>query len=46
MLIGNKMDEIKEVKKNMSSKLDMKDIDATNFTLGIDIKRHRETRKI
>jgi hypothetical protein len=33
LLIGNNMDAIKEVKKKLSSKFDMKDIDATNFIL-------------
>jgi hypothetical protein len=37
--IGNSMDEIKEVKKQLSSKFDMKDLGATNFILGMEIKR-------
>jgi hypothetical protein len=40
LLIGNNMDSIKEVKKQLSSKLNMKDIDATNFILEMDIKRY------
>jgi hypothetical protein len=43
LFIGNNMDTIKELKKHLSSKLDMKDIDATNFILGMDIKRDRAT---
>jgi hypothetical protein len=40
LLIGNNIDTIKEVKKQLSSKLDMKDISANNFILGMDIKRY------
>jgi hypothetical protein len=46
LLIGNNMDTIKEVKKQLSSKFDMKDISASNFILGMDIKKDRATRKI
>jgi hypothetical protein len=46
LLIGNSMDVIKEVKNYLSSKLDMQDIDATNFILGMHIKRDRATRNI
>jgi hypothetical protein len=46
LLIGNNMDVIKEVKKNLSSKFDMKYLGAANFILGMDIKRDRPTRKI
>ena len=45
-LIGNNMNAIKEVKKKLSSKLDMKDLGATNFILGMEIKRDRATRKL
>jgi hypothetical protein len=38
-LIGNIMDAIKEVKKKLSSKFNMKDIDETKFILGIKEKR-------
>jgi hypothetical protein len=41
LLIGNNMDTIKEVKKQLSSKLEMKDLDATNFIMGMVIKRDR-----
>jgi hypothetical protein len=40
LLIGNNMDIIKEVKKQLFSKLDMKDLDETNFIMGMDIKRY------
>jgi hypothetical protein len=39
LLIGNNMDAIKEVKKQLSSKFDMKDLGATNFIMGMEIKR-------
>jgi hypothetical protein len=39
LLIRNNMDAIKEVKKQLSSKFDMKDLAATNFILGMEIKR-------
>jgi hypothetical protein len=39
LLIGNKMDTIKEVKKQISSKFSMKDLDVANFILGMEIKR-------
>jgi hypothetical protein len=40
LLIGNNMDIIKEVKKQLFSKFDMKDIDATKFIMGMEIKRY------
>jgi hypothetical protein len=46
LLIGNNMNAIKEVKKKLSSKFDMKDIDAMNFILGMEIKRDRAVRKL
>jgi hypothetical protein len=46
LLIGNNMDTIKEVKKQLSSKFDMKDIDATNFIMKMRIKRDRATRQV
>jgi hypothetical protein len=45
-LIGNNMDAINEVKKKLSSKFDMKDIGATKFILGMEIKRDLAARKI
>jgi hypothetical protein len=39
LLIGNNMDAIKEVKKKLSSKFDMKDINVAKFILGMEIKR-------
>jgi hypothetical protein len=46
LLIGNSMDAIKEVKKQLSSKFDVKDLGATNFILGMEIKRDQAARKL
>jgi hypothetical protein len=46
LLIGNNMDVIKEVKSQLSSKFDMKDLGAANFILGMEIKRDRANRKL
>jgi hypothetical protein len=46
LLIGNNMNAIKEVKKQLSSKFNMKDLGAMNFILRIGIKRDRETRNL
>jgi hypothetical protein len=46
LLIGNNMDAIKEMKKKLSSKFDMKDLDASNFILGMEIKRNQAARKL
>nr|AAF65309.1 reverse transcriptase [Picea glauca] len=46
LLVGNNMDVIKEVKSQLSSKFDMKDLGAANFILGMDIKRDRANRKL
>ena len=45
-LIGNNMYAIKEMKKKLSSKFDMKDLDASNFILGMEIKRDQAARKL
>jgi hypothetical protein len=45
-LIGNSMDAIKEVKKKLSSKFDMKDLSALKFIMGMEIKRDKEARNI
>jgi hypothetical protein len=39
LLVGNNMDVIKEVKSQLSSKFDMKDLNVVNFILGMEIKR-------
>jgi hypothetical protein len=46
LLIGNSMNTIKEVKKQLSSKFDTKYISATNFIMGMEIKRDRATRNL
>jgi hypothetical protein len=46
LLVGNNMDVIKEVKSQLSSKFDMKDLGATNFILGMEIKRDCANKKI
>jgi hypothetical protein len=46
LLVGNNMDVIKEVKSQLSSKFDMKDLGAANFILGMDIKRDHANKKI
>jgi hypothetical protein len=45
-LIGNNMNTIKEVKKHLSSKFNMKYLGATNFIMGMEIKRDRATIKL
>ena len=46
LLVGNNMDVIKEVKSQLSSKFDMKDLGSANFILGMDIKRDLANRKL
>jgi hypothetical protein len=43
LLVGNNMDVIKEVKLQLSSKFDMKDLGVANFILGMEIKRDLQT---
>jgi hypothetical protein len=45
LLVGNNMDVI-EVKSQLSSQFDMKDLSAANFILGMEIKRDRANMKI
>ena len=40
LLVGNDMDLIKEVKQQLSSKFDMKDIGPTHIILGITTTKH------
>ena len=44
LLIRNNMDLIKEVKQNLSSKFNMKDLRPTHSILGIEMKRDRVNR--
>ena len=46
LLVGNDMKVIKEVKSQLSSKIDMKDLGAANFILGMEIKRNPTERKL
>jgi hypothetical protein len=46
LLIGNNMEAIKEVKKKISSKFNMKDLSAAKFILGMEIKRDRAARNL
>ena len=47
LLIRNNKEIIQDVKTQLSSKFDMKDIGAANFILGImEIKRNKENRKL
>ena len=45
-IIGNTMNVIKEVKSQLSSKFEVKDLGAANFILGMEIKRDRPSRKL
>ena len=46
LLIGNNKDVIKEVKSQLSSKFDMKDLGAANFIMGMEIRRDRGKKMI
>jgi hypothetical protein len=46
LLIGNNKDIIQDVKTQFSSKFDMKDLGASNFILGMKIKRDQKKRKL
>ena len=46
LLIGNNKDVIKEVKSQLSSKFDMKDLDVANFTVEMEIRRDRANMMI
>lgn len=46
LLVKTTMDLVKEVKLQMSSMFDMKDLDAAHFILGMEIKRDRPARRI
>jgi hypothetical protein len=46
LLIGNNKEIIQDVKTQLSSKFDMKDIDASNFILDMEIKRDKKKRKL
>jgi hypothetical protein len=46
LLVGNNMDVIKEVKSQLSSKFDMKDLGAANFIMGMEIKIDHANMKL
>ena len=46
LIIGNKKDVIKEVKSQLSSKFDMKDLGVANFITRMEIRRDRANMKI
>lgn len=46
LLVGNDMDMIKEVKQQLSSKFNIKDLGLAHFILGMEIKRNRASKKL
>ena len=46
LLIGKNKEIIQDVKTQLFSKFDMKDIGASNFILGMEIKRYRKKKKL
>jgi hypothetical protein len=46
LLIGKNKEFIQDVKTHLSSKFDMKDLGASNFILGMEIKRDQKKRKL
>jgi hypothetical protein len=46
LLIGNNKEIIQDVKTQLSSKFDMKDLGASNFILGMEIKRDQKKWKL
>jgi hypothetical protein len=46
LLIGNNKKIIHDVKTQLSYKFDMKDLGATNFIFGMEIKINRENKKL
>jgi hypothetical protein len=46
LLIGNNKEIIQDVKTQLSSKFNMKDLGASNFILGMEIKRDQKRRKL
>ena len=45
LLIGNEKEIIKDLKTQLFSKFDMKDLGAANYILGMEVKRYREKKK-
>eukprot|EP00253_Pinus_taeda_P023224 PITA_23224 len=46
LLVGNDKEIIQDLKTQLSSKFDMKDLGAANYILGMEIKRDRAKRKL
>eukprot|EP00253_Pinus_taeda_P023270 PITA_23270 len=46
LLVGNDNEIIQDLKTQLSSKFDMKDLGAANYILGMEIKRDRAKRKL
>jgi len=46
LLVGNDKEIIQDLKTQLSSKFDMKDLGATNYILSMEIKRDRAKRKL
>jgi hypothetical protein len=46
LLIGNNKEIIQDVKTQFSSKFDMKDLGASNFILGMEIKIDKKNQKL
>ena len=46
LLVGNDKEIIQDLKTQLSSKFDMKDLGAANYILGMEIKRDWEKRKL
>eukprot|EP00253_Pinus_taeda_P003016 PITA_03016 len=46
LLVGNNKEIIEDLKTQLSSKFDMKDLGSTNYILGMEIKRDRAKRKL
>ena len=46
LLVGNEKEIIQDFKTQFSSKFDMKDLAATNYILGMEMKRDQAKRKL
>jgi len=46
LLIGNDKEIIQDLKTQLSSKFDMKDLGAANYNSGVEIKRDQAKRKL
>ena len=46
LLIGNNKEIIEDLRTQLSSKIDMKDLGAVNYILGMEIKTDWEKRKL